>query len=167
MVTLLEIPKIEIADDAGDLVTEIDIPIPFYIRVHLEPGITRYRVRLIDDQGKTRGQYIGTTDRSYLELHVPIIKLPKPGDLRILIEESSINSDYSRSHQVSIRYLGYKTVDFKTEPEETISNVIKSETSTNAGNKEFIADDLKLLAQAKEGIKLLSGKFTDKVHKEE
>jgi len=164
---LKEIPKIEIADDAGDLVTEIDIPIPFYIRVHLETGITRYRVRLIDDHGKTRGQYIGTTDHDFLELHVPIIKLPKPGDLRIIIEETSIDSDYSRKHQVSIRYLEYKTDFLESNLEESIPKVKESETSTRSGINDITSNDLKLLSQVKEEIKLLSEKFGDKVQKED
>ncbi|NHJ01433.1 MAG: hypothetical protein EAX86_04790 [Candidatus Heimdallarchaeota archaeon] len=102
--------KIEVADDAGDTFTEISIPIPFYIRVHLEERktqLTRYRVRLLDDFGKVRGQYIGATDREYLELHVPLIKLAKPGSLRIFVEESSGIGEYDQSHYISIKYLEY------------------------------------------------------------
>ncbi|MFX0182499.1 MAG: hypothetical protein ACFE95_05375 [Candidatus Hodarchaeota archaeon] len=54
---MYEISKIEIADDAGNEIREMTVPAPFYIHVKLEEGITRYRIRLIDDEGMIRGQY--------------------------------------------------------------------------------------------------------------
>ena len=103
-----EMPKIELADDSGNELSEITVPIPFYIRVELEDGMRRYRVRLIDDNGNIRGQYQGFTDRKYLDLHVPLVKLPQPGQLRILIEESSGPSEFTQQHQVSIHYIPYQ-----------------------------------------------------------
>ncbi len=101
------LPKIAVVDDAGNEFFEITVPIPFYIRIQLEEGMTRYRVRLIDDFGKIRGQYSGSTQRSFLELHIPPIKLPRPGKLRILVEESSGEPQYSHQYQGSILYLDY------------------------------------------------------------
>lgn len=101
-------PKIVVVDDAGDEFSELTVPIPFYIRVELADGSRRYRVRLIDDSGNIRGQYLGTkTKRKYVELHIPLIRLPKPGKLRILVEESSDGVNYSQEHQISIKYLVY------------------------------------------------------------
>ncbi|MFX0208367.1 MAG: hypothetical protein ACFFDT_20460 [Candidatus Hodarchaeota archaeon] len=101
-------PKIVVVDDAGDEFPEFTIPIPFYIRLELEEGSRRYRVRLIDDSGNVRGQYLGTSKHKYVELHVPLIKLPQiPGDLRIIAEESTDGVDYSQKHQISIKYLTY------------------------------------------------------------
>ena len=101
-------PKIVVVDDAGDEFSEFTVPIPFYIRLELEDGSKRYRVRLIDDLGNVRGQYVGTSKHKYVELHVPLIKIPNvPGNLRILAEESSDGVNYSRQHQISIKYLSY------------------------------------------------------------
>ena len=125
--------KIEVADDAGDTFTEITIPIPFYIRVHLEKQesvLTRYRVRLIDDDGKIRGQYIGATDREYLELHVPLIKLAKPGSLRIFVEESSEAGEYEQSHHISLKYLEYTEEDRKRKPVENHAEISLREDKT-------------------------------------
>ncbi len=121
------------ADDAGDTFTEITIPIPFYIRVHLEKresGLTRYRVRLIDDDGKIRGQYIGATDREYLELHVPLIKLAKPSSLRIFVEESSGAGEYDQSHHISLKYLEYTEEDTKRKKVETQPEISPKEEKT-------------------------------------
>ncbi len=101
------LPKIEVVDDVGNEFSEITVPIPFYIRIQLEEGMTRYRLRLIDDFGKIRGQYSGSTQQSFLELHIPLIKLPRPGKLRITVEESSGEPQYSHQYQVSILYLDY------------------------------------------------------------
>ena len=111
-------PKIEIADDAGNEISEISIPIPFYIRVKMEEGMKRYRISLIDDFGKIRSQYTGGTERKYLELHIPLIRLSKPGQLRILIEESSGEASYSQKHQVSIHYLPYSLSERKPNIED-------------------------------------------------
>lgn len=100
--------KIEIVDDSGNEISEIDIPIPFYIRVKMDEGMKRYKVKLIDDSGNIRGQYIGTTDNRYLELHVPLIKLPKLGKIRVFVEESSIDSEFSQKHSISLLYIEYK-----------------------------------------------------------
>ena len=101
-------PKIVVADDAGDEFSEFTVPIPFYIRLELMDGSKRYRVRLIDDSGNVRGQYQGTSEHKYVELHIPLIKLPAvPGNLRILAEESSDGHNYSQKHQISIKYLSY------------------------------------------------------------
>jgi len=110
--------KIEIADDSGNEISEISIPIPFYIRVKMEEGMKRYRISLIDDFGKIRSQYMGGSNREYIELHIPLIRLSKPGQLRILIEESSGEADYSEKHQVSIRYLPYSPPERKPTDEE-------------------------------------------------
>lgn len=107
-------PKIVVVDDAGDEFTEFTVPIPFYIRLELEEGSKRYSVRLIDDLGNVRGQYLGTSKHKYVELHVPLIKLPQiPGDLRIIAEESTDGKIYSQKHQISIKYLTYvqETID--------------------------------------------------------
>jgi hypothetical protein len=101
-------PKIVVVDDEGDEFSEFAVPIPFYIRLELEHGSRRYRVRLIDDLGNVRGQYLGTSKHKFVELHVPLIKLPKvPGNLRILAEESTDGVHYSKKHQISIKYLTY------------------------------------------------------------
>lgn len=99
--------KIEVTDDIGNEITEIIVPIPFHIRVKLDGGVSRYRVKLIDDSGGIRGQYVGSTDQEFLELHVPLIKLPRPGKIRILVEESTGDSNNSQQYSVSIRYLDY------------------------------------------------------------
>jgi hypothetical protein len=99
--------KIEICDDSGDEISKLTVPIPFYIRVFLEEGMSRYRVRLIDDEGYLRGQYTGTATRNILELHIPLINLPKPGKLRILVEESSGDSQNSPQQHLSVLYLNY------------------------------------------------------------
>jgi hypothetical protein len=51
---------------------------------------------------------MNSLSRYLLELHVPLIKLPKLGKLRIVIEESLGGPDYNTKHQVSILYLEYK-----------------------------------------------------------
>jgi len=111
-------PKIEIADDSGNEISEISIPIPFYIRVKMEEGMKRYRIRLIDDFGKIRGQYMGGSNREYIELHIPLIRLSKPGQLRILIEESTGEANYLQKHQVLIKYLPYSPSEEKPTVEE-------------------------------------------------
>ncbi|MFX0050342.1 MAG: hypothetical protein ACFE8U_03525 [Candidatus Hermodarchaeota archaeon] len=120
---MFDLSKIEIADDAGNEIREITVPIPFYIRVKLEEGMTRYRVRLIDDESKIRGHYIGKTMRQFLELHVPLIKLPKPGKLRVVVEESSDESEISQEYQVSILYLDYIPEEAKKDV-----NIVDEET---------------------------------------
>ena len=102
--------KIEIVDDKGNEISEIFTPIPFFIRVKLDEGMTRYRIKLIDDSGNIRGQYIGTTGKSFCELRVPSIRLPKLGKIRVLVEESSGNSEYSQQHSISLRYIEYRSV---------------------------------------------------------
>lgn len=121
--------KIEVVDSNGNEFSEMTGPIPFYIRVHLEDGMNRYRVRLIDDKGNTRGQYSGVTAQKHLDLYVPFIKLPKPGKLRILVEESAGEPKYSHQHQISILYLEYT-------PEKNISNkpsLLESTSSPTEG----------------------------------
>jgi hypothetical protein len=101
-------PKIVVVDDEGDEFSEFTVPIPFYIRLELEEGSKRYRVRLIDDLGNVRGQYLGTSEHKYVELHIPLIKLPQvPGNLRIVAEESTDGVSYSQKHQISVKYLAY------------------------------------------------------------
>lgn len=102
--------KIEIINDRGNEISEIFTPIPFFIQVKLDEGMTRYRIKLIDDSGNIRGQYIGTTGKSFLELRVPSIRLPKLGKIRVLVEESSGNSDYSQQHSISLRYIEYRSI---------------------------------------------------------
>jgi hypothetical protein len=121
------VSKIEVTDDSDNEITEITIPIPFYIRVRMDEGMSRYRVKLIDDSGGIRGQYMGSTDQELLELHVPLIKLPKPGKIRILVEESTGDSNYSQQYSVSLRYLDYipittleDTSEILTESDENI-----------------------------------------------
>ena len=175
-----DISKIEIADDAGNEIREITVPIPFYIRVKLEEGMTRYRVRLIDDESKIRGQYIGKTSRQYLELHVPLIKLPKPGKLRVVVEESSGESDYSQEHQVSILYLDYVPEEVEKDEhevgeEKTASDLTQDEAEYIAQRKKILQEDdnvadkvelsfqeeVKLLAPTDEEIKLLGNNPQD------
>ena len=100
-------PKIVVVDDAGDEFSEFTVPIPFYIRIKLENGSKHYRVRLIDDLGNVRGHYVGTSEHKYVALHVPLIKLPEIGNLRIIAEESSDGVSYSQEHHISIKYLTY------------------------------------------------------------
>lgn len=101
-------PKIVVVDDEGNEFSEFPVPIPFYIRLELDNGSKRYKVRLIDDLGNVRGQYLGTSEHKYVELHVPLIKLPiVPGNLRILAEESTDGVNFSQKHQISIKYLTY------------------------------------------------------------
>lgn len=102
--------KIEIVDDRGNEISEIYTPIPFFIRVKLDEGMTRYRIKLIDDSGNIRGQYIGTTGKLFRELRVPSIRLPKLGKIRVLVEESSGNSEYSQQHSISLRYIEYRSI---------------------------------------------------------
>ncbi len=99
--------KIEVEDDSGNEISEITVPIPFNIRIKMDEGMSRYRVKLIDDLGGIRGQYMGSTDQKILELHVPTIKLPRLGKIRILVEESAGDSNYSQQYSVSIHYLEY------------------------------------------------------------
>ncbi len=131
--------KIEVVDDSGNEISEIDIPIPFYIRVKMDEGMKRYKVKLIDDSGNIRGQYIGTTDNQYLELHVPLIKLPKLGKIRVFVEESSIETEISQQHSIYLHYIEYKPqnsfgIDF-----EKLSEISKEEEQTEAisSNKEY------------------------------
>lgn len=100
-------PKIVVVDDTGDEFSELTVPIPFYIRLELADGSKRYKVRLIDDSGNVRGQYLGTSEHKYVELHVPLIKLPEHGNLRIVAEESSDGVIFSQKHHISIKYLTY------------------------------------------------------------
>ncbi|MFX0171433.1 MAG: hypothetical protein ACFE9L_05890 [Candidatus Hodarchaeota archaeon] len=172
-----DLSKIEIADDAGNEIREMTVPIPFYIRVKLEEGMTRYRVRLIDDESKIRGQYIGKIMHKYLELHVPLIKLPKPGKLRVIVEESSDVSDYTQEYQVSILYLDYipekvqediDTVDVETQtpdlPQDEVKSAIKREKILTENNsvadiqKVSFKEEVKLLATIDEEIRLLDNK---------
>jgi hypothetical protein len=172
-----DLSKIEIADDAGNEIREMTVPIPFYIRVKLKEGMNRYRVRLIDDESKIRGQYIGKTMRKYLELHVPLIKLPKPGKLRILVEESSDESDYKQEYQVSILYLDYipeevhKDVDMADEEiitpdlsQDEVESIAKREKilteNKSLADREKVSfqEEVKLLTAIDEEIKLLDNK---------
>ena len=115
MLILNKFRKIDIFDEAGNEITEITVPIPFVVQIQLEERpLTRYRVRLIDDNGNNRGHYIGTTGRKNLNLNVPLIKLPRnSGKLRILVEESSGDAEYTEKHQVTITYLDYKNEAIK------------------------------------------------------
>jgi hypothetical protein len=137
--------KIEIVDDSGNEISEIDIPIPFYIRVKMGEGMIRYKVKLIDDSGNLRGQYIGTTDNKFLELHVPLIKLPKLGKIRVLVEESSIDSQISQQHSISLLYIDYKPKNLFEEDSERLNfspsgeevDLIENITSTKEEEKEL------------------------------
>lgn len=134
--------KIEIVDDRGNEISEIYTPIPFFISVKLDEGMTRYRIKLIDDSGNIRGQYIGTTGKSFRELRVPSIRLPKLGKIRVLVEESSGNSEYSQQHSISLRYIEYRSIkpieeEVKTSEEPELDDQrIDSESS----EKEVIND---------------------------
>jgi hypothetical protein len=115
--------KIEIVNDAGDEFSVTDVPIPFYIRCKLEEGFVRYRVRLLDDTGKSRGYYMGATNRDYLEVHVPVIPL-REGKLNIEIELKDKDSKELGIYKTSIEYVDHdtyasimKTSEEKTEPE--------------------------------------------------
>lgn len=119
--------KIEIINDRGNEISEIFTPIPFFIQVKLDEGMTRYRIKLIDDSGNIRGQYIGTTGKMFLELRVPSIRLPKLGKIRVLVEESSGNSEYSQQHSISLRYIEYRSIkpiekEANTSEEEEIND---------------------------------------------
>ncbi|MHA1214349.1 MAG: hypothetical protein ACTSPG_03590 [Candidatus Hodarchaeales archaeon] len=148
-------PKVEIADDNGDEISEITVPIPFYIRVHLEEGTKRYRVRLIDDNGRVRGQYQGSTDRRFLELHVPLIKLPKPGQLRIVVEESTGQGELLQQHQVSIHYLPYtepKEMPIDERAEPSLSSSEQNDLGLNG--REVVSEADQLAEQAEEESRL-------------
>lgn len=119
--------KIEIINERGNEISEIFTPIPFFIQVKLDEGMTRYRIKLIDDSGNIRGQYIGTTGKTFLELRVPSIRLPKLGKIRVLVEESSGNSEYSQQHSISLRYIEYRSIkpiekEANTSEEEEIND---------------------------------------------
>jgi len=119
--------KIEIINERGNEISEIFTPIPFFIQVKLDEGMTRYRIKLIDDSGNIRGQYIGTTGKLFLELRVPSIRLPKLGKIRVLVEESSGNSEYSQQHSISLRYIEYRSIkpiekEANTSEEEEIND---------------------------------------------
>lgn len=119
--------KIEIINERGNEISEIFNPIPFFIQVKLDEGMTRYRIKLIDDSGNIRGQYIGTTGKTFLELRVPSIRLPKLGKIRVLVEESSGNSEYSQQHSISLRYIEYRSIkpiekEANTSEEEEIND---------------------------------------------
>jgi len=119
--------KIEIINERGNEISEIFTPIPFFIQVKLDEGMTRYRIKLIDDSGNIRGQYIGTTGKKFLELRVPSIRLPKLGKIRVLVEESSGNSEYSQQHSISLRYIEYRSIkpiekEANTSEEEEIND---------------------------------------------
>jgi hypothetical protein len=111
--------KIEIVDDSGDEFSMMDIPIPFYIRCKLEAGLTKYRVKILDEAGGTRGYYTGTSSRDYLELHVPVIPLRSFG--KIFVEVEIWNEDLSEmsTHTATIEYVDQETYDSMKEPTET------------------------------------------------
>ena len=102
--------KIEIVNDAGDEFSVTDLPIPFYVRCKLEEeGLVRYRVRLLDELGNSRGYYIGATDRDYLELHVPVIPLREYGKLIVEIELKDEDFNEIGTHETSIEYVDQET----------------------------------------------------------
>ena len=128
-------PDIEIVDDSGDEFYVTDIPIPFYIRCKLEGEQVKYRVKLLDEVGNTRGYYTGTSNRDYLELHVPVIPLRKQGKLFIEIELYDTKLTQLSTRKTSIEYVDkekyqkLKTTEKKEGyPEE--SQKMESETTT-------------------------------------
>lgn len=144
--------KIEIVNDRGNEISEIFTPIPFLIRIKLDEGMTRYRIKLIDDSGNTRGQYIGTTGKLFLELRVPSIRLPKLGKIRVLVEESSGNSEYSQQHSISLRYIEYRSI--KT-IEENIESAEEPEMddegiNSDSGSSEEEINDIAPITKDKE-----------------
>ena len=97
--------ELEIVDDAGDEFSVTNIPIPFYIRLKLDNGKTKYRTKILDEAGNTRSFYTGVTDRNFLELHVPVIPLRNYGKIIIEIEVSDISSEELTKHQATIDYV--------------------------------------------------------------
>lgn len=144
---------IEIVDDVGDEFSVTNIPIPFYIRCKLEEGLVRYRVRLLDETGKSRGYYIGATERDYLELHVPVIPLPE-GKLFIEIELKDKDFNEIGVHKTYIEYVDQKTYDSIVKPKEKTESVpskelveIKSKKIETKANFELSSDELNYLTQ--------------------
>ncbi|MHA2176454.1 MAG: hypothetical protein ACXABI_16645 [Candidatus Hodarchaeales archaeon] len=101
--------NVEIVDDSGDEFSVTDVPIPFYIRCKLEGKNVKYRVKLLDEMGNTRGYYTGTSKRDYLELHVPVIPLRKQGKLFIEIELYDILRNELTTRKTTIEYVDQKT----------------------------------------------------------
>jgi len=128
--------KIEVEDDNGNEISEINAPIPLNIRIKMDEGMSRYRVKLIDDLGGIRGQYVGSTDQKILELHVPPIKLPRLGKIRILVEESAGDSNYSQQYSILIHYLEYISQTFSEDISESFREASDEDT-------EFLETDIK------------------------
>ncbi len=100
---------IEIVDDSGNEFSVTDVPIPFYIRCKLEGENVKYRVKLLDEKGNTRGYYTGTSSRDYLELHVPVIPLRKEGKLLIEIELYDSKLKELTTRKTMINYVDQKS----------------------------------------------------------
>lgn len=114
---------IEIVDDAGDEFSVMNIPIPFYIRCKLNEGLTKYRVRILDESEHLRGSYIGASNREFLEVHVPVIPLQNYGKLFIYIELDKDMLNNQITHETSIAYVDqetYESITRKTRKEPLV-----------------------------------------------
>jgi len=100
---------IEIVDDSGDEFSVMNIPIPFYIRCKLNEGLSKYRVKILDEKNHVRSFYTGASSRDFLEIHVPVIPLKNYGKLFIHIELDNDISDDTITHETSIEYVDQET----------------------------------------------------------
>ncbi|MHA1977673.1 MAG: hypothetical protein ACW98I_12270 [Candidatus Hodarchaeales archaeon] len=105
---------IEIVDDAGDEFSVMNIPIPFYIRCKLNEGLTKYRVRILDESKHLRSFYTGASKRDFLEVHVPVIPLQEYGTIFIHIELDNDLSNDRITHETSIEYVDQETYESVT-----------------------------------------------------
>lgn len=114
---------IEIVDDAGDEFSVMNIPIPFYIRCKLNEGLTKYRVKILDETKHVRSQYTGASNRDFLEVHVPVIPLRDYGKLFIHIELDNDLLDDRVTHETTISYVDqetYESITGKTRKEPAV-----------------------------------------------
>ncbi|MHA1993851.1 MAG: hypothetical protein ACW97Z_04880 [Candidatus Hodarchaeales archaeon] len=125
---------IEIVDDAGDEFSVMNIPIPFYIRCKLNEGLSRYRVRILDETTHVRGFYTGASKRDFLEIHVPVIPLQNYGKLFIHIELDNDLVNNTITHETTIEYVDQETY-------ETVTGKIKDETIQEQPSPPLIIQD--------------------------
>ena len=125
---------IEIVDDVGDEFSVMNICIPFYIRCKLNDGLTKYRVKILDESDHLRGFYTGASKRDFLELHVPVIPLQNYGKLFIHIELGGENLDDKVTHETSIEYVDQETY-------ESVTGKIREESSSEEHPPKTIVQD--------------------------
>ena len=134
--------ELVIVNDAGNEFSVTDMPIPFYIRLKIDNKKTKYRAKIMDEDGNTRSFYTGVTDRDYLELHVPGTPLRNNGKIIIEIEVSDLNSKDTSKYQACIDYVSREEYE-RLNPTEIPDDTIKeAEEQDIDGSKSTVIEEI-------------------------